>query len=75
MRRRLAYSGELAMRSIRALSAMSMAMASAVAARSTSASCASSMMRKAMPGGEGRSREWLRIASSSGCMHFRYGME
>jgi hypothetical protein len=57
MRRRLAYSGELAMRSMRALSAMSIAMVSAVVARSTSGSWARSMMRSAIPGGEGRLRE------------------
>ena len=71
IRRRLAYSGELAMRSMRALSAMSMAMMSAAVAMSASGSWASSMMRRAIPGGEGRLRQSARAAVSSGGMSGR----
>ncbi len=71
IRRRLAYSGELAIRSMRALSAMSMAMMSAAVAMSASGSWASSMMRRAIPGGEGRLRQSASAAVSSGGMSGR----
>jgi len=66
MRRRVAYSGELATRSSRALRAGSTLMICAAAPRVALGSCASAMICIATLGGDGRLRQCRRVASSSG---------